>query len=1782
VGNVQAELLTSSAMGGDQVQNKQASDVNDNKLQASQQSMERVTAADKGLQQQLDSSQQDSVPESQLLSQLQELQKQLEMVQSEKESLEALVKKKDKIIQGLNLKQRKIAKGKQAQSDKAKTEEADKKPENEASKDTTGTPAVEEQMNRSTADNLSMSVMAETSYSLEHALDDVGHGDPLERVRELLSEKQYVCIERDMLKELCNDKDAEIVQLQTKVYDTEFHWKEVVAARDAEITALMRRRHGDQDQFQGKEESLLREKKCLEHDLEDKLSELTDVSQQLSRTRRDLAAEEEKVQQLNDYVEQLQNQHFTVSKQLESYVAYCTQLQESITYLQNQASTPSKNQTDQVSAESQEVASLRAENEKQRSEVKKLKFTLASVKEKISSLEKEKEEVNGKMETLAVRCQELENSLHDKTQETDELLKRVSEKEEQNAVMERVMKGMLAEKDSEESSLTTLLSQLETTTSENSALKNQLAEINKTLKKKEARVAAVSKQMKDKARAHLLGGASSDSGSSLGSQHLNVSSDAMSSSIHTDLSTSQVAAGDVMTATVHEEVTAVKASTGDLDSLQLKLAEMDKKTAALQTELDNTCKQLKKRDARLLALTKKLKTAQSTPAASDTSGTDILDSASTPATPSRNPQPRKPERVDDYEIEELLRERDHLDMCLHDAEDSLQRAEERNDVLEQDLEDCELRLQRCEADRDQLEDDLLDLQALIHQIPRHEHEYLLNMRDTKACLHTLLAQRASYAATMDQRLQELAWERDSLRTHLAKAEDFIRHLQAEKQDKDKQQLMQAQNVPDIRSASQYQTASAAPAQSVPEIMVSDSDQAADTTTLREQLSQAEYTMQQLQGEVASLQYRIQQLEYETANLQHNNEQLELEKTNLQQNLTALEGELDISIERYRTVEDQLQEMQNRTSIGEEIAQADKGLEDRLQELQEQRSADTNTLQELNMQLEQARKEKHVLETLLDEVRQDLAEADNYYQRLNQDLTNQCQQLEQHIAEIRQENSTLVAQKSFAHEEMVKGTDKLVTLEAVLKKACHDKEMAEKQAAASERDVDSQKTRADKLLKLLREKEAAEAAQAEQCASLSHTAAELQSQLADLQSERDTLHSTLSALQGQESGTRQEAAHMADDMKNKDERIALLHEQVVMMEQTLVSRNDDYIQLGQMLSNLKAELWAKTQQADKAQEDLKTLSADSIAVKEELEKVHTDLASLQSKSSTLEQQLEQAQYELTRSQFENSSLQEQLQTLGGDEQSVAHHMEIAKLTSDNEQLKHKVGQLEAQQEADQEKITLLQKQLFSMTEHSSKNEETKLQLEQQVGDLQTSESQYKNQLAEASQNLVQYQEYCQQQTDSITQLQQQLTESSEQVRQYYEYSQQLTYQITTLQQQLAESQGTSSKETPESQGEIETLRSDLLSANNAKAELQTEVMSLQQQLVAAKQEVSVSEERLRKAESYTPQTAHSPGPPSASSSSESVGSDVESLKSKVQELQKSGKKKDAKVLALTKQLDKAKAEIASLTQQLSQSKPPVSEQQTEQAAVPLQAETVSQQTATMHLQESAQQPEQHIEEFTQLPEQQLQSVSSPQTGAYQYPASVPQSAFPTEPTEQTFQEAASYFQQQTPPPLQDTFNTSSSIAGYFTPVQSPALGSTFSTPAVDPFSTPMQSSNYSLPTPTSSHTPYYPVSANGAAQVSPVSTPTPSTWHSPMYSTPTSAAGPALPFSSPHPSVPSPFAPMSQAATSTPRLTGGAPPVPRPMPLNMTMINEMSQAELRQQLIERESHVSESWDNCILL
>jgi hypothetical protein len=180
-----------------------------------------------------------------------------------------------------------------------------------------------------------------------------------------------------------------------------------------------------------------------------------------------------------------------------------------------------------------------------------------------------------------------------------------------------------------------------------------------------------------------------------------------------------------------------------------------------------------------------------------------------------------------------------------------------------------------------------------------------------------------------------------------------------------------------------------------------------------------------------------------------------------------------------------------------------------------------------------------------------------------------------------------------------------------------------------------------------------------------------------------------------------------------------------------------------------------------------------------------------------------------------------------------------------------------------------------------------------------------------------------------------------------------------------------------------------------------------------------------------------------------------------------------------------------------------------------------------------------------------------------------------------------------------FNSNASmIADYFTPTQSPMVGSSFSTPAQSnsTFWIPEQSSAFETPTQNAA----FSASAQSSVfstQGPQFSTPGQNTVFStqgPQFSTPGQNATYSTPTQNsqfptptqnsqfPTPTQNSQFPTLIPIAQPLPYSTAGVKAVPHDMPVPLTVPSDMAVADLRQQLSGQERHVSESWENCILL
>ncbi|PVD28119.1 hypothetical protein C0Q70_10701 [Pomacea canaliculata] len=187
--------------------------------------------------------------------------------------LQELLQKKEKIIQGLHLKKRHTAAKNQHLALLQTTESVKQVQQEEgAVVDHTTTLNVAGVQSSAAASDL----ISESHASTLLSENTVGSQHTGEALQKLLKENQYLVIERDTMKEICDEKDAEIIQLQTRFFDAEYHWKEMVAAKEREIVRLLKQFQEEEDVSQ----DLQKKKEILEQDSADTNTKLLLISEE--------------------------------------------------------------------------------------------------------------------------------------------------------------------------------------------------------------------------------------------------------------------------------------------------------------------------------------------------------------------------------------------------------------------------------------------------------------------------------------------------------------------------------------------------------------------------------------------------------------------------------------------------------------------------------------------------------------------------------------------------------------------------------------------------------------------------------------------------------------------------------------------------------------------------------------------------------------------------------------------------------------------------------------------------------------------------------------------------------------------------------------------------------------------------------------------------------------------------------------------------------------------------------------------------------------------------------------------------------------------------------------------------------------------------------------------------------------------------------------------------------------------------------------------------------------
>ena len=386
-----------------------------------------------------------------LRSSVSRLEEDLKKEKEAKDELEKMLRKKEKVIQGLHLKAKKAAK-----LAKIEGEASSLKVEEDAF--------------------MSMSWAQSTE-------EDLSGLSPEERqFRQLLAQYQSASVERVTLKELIQEKDAEIVRLQTQYYDAEIQWKENMERFEAENSRLQ-----DRLQQEGSLSSALSDKeRMLKEELKVATSELLSTSQILEATVQSNKSEAGVVQNLQEKLQSALAAHeyqVQTINQLESQVM---ELQARENWFQTQ-----------VAERDEQLKSINDTLELARSEAIVEKYNLNQMKvgleDEISSL-KEKLRVM-EIESLNNNSSSLQTSPNNETGAIQSLKAELAKRDETITIMESVMKDMYGTQDENSSKIGTLSADLEAVKEELANMQTEKIDMQKLMKKKDAKIVALSKRV---------------------------------------------------------------------------------------------------------------------------------------------------------------------------------------------------------------------------------------------------------------------------------------------------------------------------------------------------------------------------------------------------------------------------------------------------------------------------------------------------------------------------------------------------------------------------------------------------------------------------------------------------------------------------------------------------------------------------------------------------------------------------------------------------------------------------------------------------------------------------------------------------------------------------------------------------------------------------------------------------------------------------------------------------------------------------------------------------------------------------------------------------------------------------------------------------------------------------------------------------------------------------------------------------------------------------------------
>lgn len=381
------------------------------------------------------------------------LNEKLVKIEKEQLELEKTLKKKEKVIQGLHLKSKRLT----SKANKSKVNDSDKE-----TLDDTRIPWVpilsEEELAKMTPEEI--------------------------RFHQLNQQVQSLEIEKRTLKDLLSEKDCEIVRLQTQFYDAELYWKELGEKYEHEYESFQRKLQA-QDLASGE---LLKAKTTLEEEFQTATSNLNSTSQMLEHTAYSAQTKDSTILELQERIDECLA---TIQAYQEDMNQLRLSLDEREDLIQEIRKELDTSKTTSIAMEKR----LLENEERATMQISKLQ---SEVKESQlfpkMNMAASLEGANASQESsLILKCKELEDNLNEEIERTKTLQSDLSAKNDSINVMESVMKDMYGTQDENSSRITELSNDLSKTKMELGVVQSQMTDMKKSLKKKDAKIASLLK-----------------------------------------------------------------------------------------------------------------------------------------------------------------------------------------------------------------------------------------------------------------------------------------------------------------------------------------------------------------------------------------------------------------------------------------------------------------------------------------------------------------------------------------------------------------------------------------------------------------------------------------------------------------------------------------------------------------------------------------------------------------------------------------------------------------------------------------------------------------------------------------------------------------------------------------------------------------------------------------------------------------------------------------------------------------------------------------------------------------------------------------------------------------------------------------------------------------------------------------------------------------------------------------------------------------------------------------